>query len=196
MTVNRGRLRPAAVLEYISCFLFSAPYSVSQLTVRVIHAWDSQGGGRLRCFDSKIRAYSHKILEMKGEKNIYISTRCKIARCWINVRSECVCFAPAACSYEPLTYNVQVKCWYCTCADVVADALHGDDRIRYPAALQVPHHASDPTMHLRIQKKKHDPCNHVWILSQIYPRQHPLYNSLLLLNARCDDAMYYLRASV
>lgn len=56
-------------------------------------------------------------------------------------------------SHRLLAYNVQVKCRYCTCADVVADALHGDDRIRYPAALQVPHHASDPTMHLCLQKK-------------------------------------------
>ncbi len=47
----------------------------------------------------------------------------------------------------------------CTRANIMADALHRDDCVGYPATLQVPHHTFDPTMHLHV--KKHDACNPV-----------------------------------
>lgn len=37
---------------------------------------------------------------------------------------------------------------YCTCANIVANALHRDDGISYSTTLHVPHHTFDPTMHL------------------------------------------------
>lgn len=62
---------------------------------------------------------------------------------WTNVWRERVCF---------LKWTVRWYCayriWYCTCVDIVTDALHGDGRISNSSTLQVPHYAFDPTMHL------------------------------------------------
>lgn len=41
-----------------------------------------------------------------------------------------------------------------TCADIMADALHGNDGISYSATLKVPHHTFDPTMHLHRKKTR------------------------------------------
>lgn len=41
----------------------------------------------------------------------------------------------------------------------MADALHRDDGVRYPATLQVPHYTFDPSMHLRMKSMTHvQPC--------------------------------------
>lgn len=66
------------------------------------------------------------------------------------------------------------RIWYCTCVDIVTDALHGDGRISNSSTLQVPHYAFDPTMHLHATST---------ISSQAFanpvpnfPHQHLLHN--------------------
>lgn len=53
--------------------------------------------------------------------------------------------------YELLKLHIKI-----TCTNIMADALHGDDGVSYPVALQVPHYPFDPTMHL--QKHDMQPC--------------------------------------
>lgn len=70
----------------------------------------------------------------------------------------------------------------CTCADVVVDTLHGDGYISYSTTLRVPHHAFNPTMHLRTNTTSNAKTS-----SQISPHRLWKWTQYIL-----HDAMYNL----
>lgn len=76
----------------------------------------------------------------------------------------------------------------CTCADVVADALHRDDRISYSTTLPVPHDAFDPTKRLHATSMTNESMCESCLK---FPPSTPisLFNTEYI--ARCDDTMIY-----